>query len=158
MTRKRKIAAICIVIALLGSIFSCFAFANTANEDSLENVLAQIAENESALLEIDEDTDLAKANAAIQKQYEDVKTLTELVGEEYAAAPGEAKSPEEAAEIQAAQSEKIAALTALVAPEEEAYVSKFANSLWAILPPGGGGRSRSLPCPPTGRRPLPPGW
>ena len=135
MTRKRKIAAICIVIALLGSIFSCFAFANTAEEAPLEDVLAQIAENEANLIEIDEETDLAAANDAIQKQYEDVKTLMGLVGESYAAAPEVAETTEQAAEIMAAQSESIATLTELVAPEEEAYVSKFANSLWAILPP-----------------------
>ena len=134
MTRKRKFAAICIVIALIGSIFSCFAFANTTEEASLEDVLAQIAENEENLLEIDEETDLEEANTAIRKQYEDIKILMELVGESYAAAPEAAETTEQAAEIMAAQSESIATLTELVAPEDD-YVSKFANSLWAILPP-----------------------
>ncbi len=138
MTRKRKIAAICIAIALLGSIFSCFAFGAAAEEAapaSLEEVLAQIAENEANLPEFDENTDMAVANEAIARQYEDVKTLMGLVGENYAAAPETAETPEQAAEIMAAQSESIATFTEMVAPEEEPYVSKFANTLWAILPP-----------------------
>ena len=137
MTRKRKIAAICIVIALLGSIFSCFAFAGATEEAapaSIEDVLAKIAENEENLPEFDENTDMAAANEAIAKQYEDVKILMELVGENYAAAPKTAETPEQAEEIMAAQSENIATLTALVDPGD-GYESKFANSLWAILPP-----------------------
>ncbi len=138
MTRKRKLAAICIVIALIGSIFSCFAFASAEDASaslSAEEVIAAVTANEENLLEITEDTDLAVANEAIAKQYADLQAVLAVVDSTYVAELKTAKTIEEAQEIMAAQSESISTLAELVTPEEEPYVSKFANSAWALLPP-----------------------
>ena len=143
MTKSRKFAVILIAIALIGSMlgFSCFATegeeANVLLSAPAEEVVLSydvLSEKAGVIAEASAET-LEEANAVIAEQNALIKEISQAIGEEFSAEIGAAASAEEAAEIIAAQNEAIAELLENIAPEEEPYVSKFANSAWALLPP-----------------------
>ena len=138
MTKSRRFAAFLIALAVIGTIFSFSAFAIAeagaenapAAEVSYDTLAAKADEIAAASAET-----LEEANAVIAQQNALIKEIAQEIGEELPAETDSAATVEEAAEIIASQSESIDALLANIAPEEEPYVSRFANSAWALLPP-----------------------
>ncbi len=153
MTKSRRFAAFLIALAVIGTIFSFSAFAiaeaGAENAPSADGETVVLLAADETAAEVSYDTLAAKAeelaaapaetleeaNAVIAQQNALIKEIAQEIGEEFAAESDSAATVEEAAEIIASQSESIDALLANIAPEEEPYVSKFANSAWALLPP-----------------------